>query len=141
MSSGGLVPSEAWAAASAGAAPSASARSTPLARSGVDPMWTSATRSPCTAAPTIAQSMARLVNFWNDHPAWAGLGTRISVSSSSGSSAVEQALAGGAAPADAAAHAAEGTSPPEDINADREYREHLARVLVARGLAEARSRA
>ena len=56
-------------------------------------------------------------------------------------SAVEQALAGGAAPADAAAHAAEGTSPPEDINADREYREHLARVLVARGLAEARSRA
>jgi carbon-monoxide dehydrogenase medium subunit len=55
--------------------------------------------------------------------------------------AVEQALAGGAAPADAAAHAAEGTSPPEDINADREYREHLARVLVARGLAEARSRA
>jgi carbon-monoxide dehydrogenase medium subunit len=55
--------------------------------------------------------------------------------------AVEQALAGGAAPADAAAHAAEGTSPPEDINADREYREHLARVLVARGLAESRSRA
>ncbi|HXZ77589.1 MAG TPA: xanthine dehydrogenase family protein subunit M, partial [Streptosporangiaceae bacterium] len=47
---------------------------------------------------------------------------------------------GGAAPAEAAAHAAEGTSPPEDINADREYREHLARVLVARGLAEARSR-
>ena len=56
-------------------------------------------------------------------------------------SAVEQALAAGAAPGDAAAHAAEGTSPPEDINADREYREHLARVLVARGLAEARSRA
>jgi carbon-monoxide dehydrogenase medium subunit len=56
-------------------------------------------------------------------------------------SAVEQALAGGAAPADAAAHAAEGTSPPDDINADRGYREHLARVLVARGLAESRSRA
>jgi carbon-monoxide dehydrogenase medium subunit len=56
-------------------------------------------------------------------------------------SAVEQALASGAAPADAAAHAAEGTSPPEDINADRSYREHLARVLVARGLAEARTRA
>ncbi len=55
-------------------------------------------------------------------------------------SAVERALAGGAAPADAAAHAAEGTSPPEDINADRGYREHLARVLVARGLAESRSR-
>jgi aerobic carbon-monoxide dehydrogenase medium subunit len=55
-------------------------------------------------------------------------------------SAVERALAGGAAPADAAAQAAEGTSPPEDINADRSYREHLARVLVGRGLAEARSR-
>jgi carbon-monoxide dehydrogenase medium subunit len=56
-------------------------------------------------------------------------------------SGVERALAGGAAPADAAAHAAEGTSPVEDINADRDYREHLARVLVGRGLAEARSRA
>jgi aerobic carbon-monoxide dehydrogenase medium subunit len=55
-------------------------------------------------------------------------------------SAVERALAGGAAPADAAAHAAEGTSPPEDINGDRGYREHLARVLVARGLAESRAR-
>src|SRR5262249_953264 len=55
--------------------------------------------------------------------------------------AVEQALAGGAAPADAAAHAADGTSPPEDNNADREDRGHLARVLVARGLAGARSRA
>jgi aerobic carbon-monoxide dehydrogenase medium subunit len=54
--------------------------------------------------------------------------------------AVEQALAAGAAPADAAAHAAEGTSPVADINADRPYREHLARVLVARGLAEAQSR-
>ena len=56
-------------------------------------------------------------------------------------SAVELALADGAAPADAAAHAAEGTSPVEDINANRDYREHLARVLVGRGLAEARSRA
>jgi aerobic carbon-monoxide dehydrogenase medium subunit len=54
--------------------------------------------------------------------------------------AVEQALAAGMAPVQAAAHAAEGTSPVEDINADRPYREHLARVLVARGLAEARSR-
>jgi aerobic carbon-monoxide dehydrogenase medium subunit len=53
--------------------------------------------------------------------------------------AVERALAGGAAPAEAAAHAAEGTSPVADINADRPYREHLARVLVARGLAEAHS--
>jgi carbon-monoxide dehydrogenase medium subunit len=56
-------------------------------------------------------------------------------------SAVEQALTDGATPADAAAHAAEGTSPADDINADRGYREHLARVLVGRALAESRSRA
>ena len=54
--------------------------------------------------------------------------------------AVEHALAGGAAPADAAAHAAEETSPVNDVNADRRYRQHLARVLVARALAESRSR-
>jgi aerobic carbon-monoxide dehydrogenase medium subunit len=53
---------------------------------------------------------------------------------------VEQALAEGAAPRDAAAHAAEGSSPPEDINADRRYRQHLARVLVGRALEESRSR-
>ena len=53
---------------------------------------------------------------------------------------MEQALAGGAAPADAAAHAAKGTSPVDDVNADRGYRQHLARVLVARALAESRSR-
>jgi carbon-monoxide dehydrogenase medium subunit len=56
-------------------------------------------------------------------------------------SAAEQALAGGAGPREAAAHAAEGSSPPEDINADRRYREHLARVLVRRALEESRSRA
>jgi aerobic carbon-monoxide dehydrogenase medium subunit len=53
---------------------------------------------------------------------------------------VEQALAEGAGPRDAAALAAQGSSPPEDINADRRYREHLARVLVARALEESRSR-
>jgi aerobic carbon-monoxide dehydrogenase medium subunit len=54
--------------------------------------------------------------------------------------AVEAALAGGASPADAAAHAAEGTSPADDIRATRAYREHLARVLVSRALTEASSR-
>ena len=54
---------------------------------------------------------------------------------------VEAALADGAAPADAAAHAADGTSPASDIRASREYREHLARVLVSRALTEAASRA
>jgi carbon-monoxide dehydrogenase medium subunit len=47
---------------------------------------------------------------------------------------VEQALAGGATPAAAAVHAAEGTEPSADLNATPEFREHLARVLVRRAL-------
>jgi aerobic carbon-monoxide dehydrogenase medium subunit len=54
--------------------------------------------------------------------------------------ATEAALAGGASAADAAAHAAEGTSAADDIRATRAYREHLARVLVSRALTEASSR-
>jgi carbon-monoxide dehydrogenase medium subunit len=49
-------------------------------------------------------------------------------------SAVEQALASGASVTDAAQLAAEGTEPGEDIHADREYRQHLARVLTERAL-------
>jgi carbon-monoxide dehydrogenase medium subunit len=48
--------------------------------------------------------------------------------------AAEQALAAGASPAEAAEQAAEGTSPGEDLHADREYRCHLARVLTRRAL-------
>ena len=48
--------------------------------------------------------------------------------------AVEGALAGGASAADAAAHAAEGTSPPSDVNGSAAYRAHLAQVLVRRAL-------
>ena len=51
--------------------------------------------------------------------------------------AVEQALAGGASAADAAQHAADGTSPSADLNASVEYRQHLARVLVRRALEQA----
>jgi aerobic carbon-monoxide dehydrogenase medium subunit len=54
---------------------------------------------------------------------------------------VEEALAAGTAPADAAARAAEGTSAAADIRASREYREHLARVLTSRALSEAAARA
>jgi carbon-monoxide dehydrogenase medium subunit len=50
-------------------------------------------------------------------------------------SAVEDAFAGGASPADAAAHAAEGSEAPSDPNASSAYREHLARVLTERALA------
>ncbi len=56
-------------------------------------------------------------------------------------SGVEQALADGTGPRDAAGHAAEGTHPPEDLTAGRAYREHLARVLVGRALDEAHARA
>jgi aerobic carbon-monoxide dehydrogenase medium subunit len=48
--------------------------------------------------------------------------------------AAEQALAGGASPAEAAALAAEGTEPGDDIHADGAYRRHLARVLTRRAL-------
>jgi carbon-monoxide dehydrogenase medium subunit len=51
--------------------------------------------------------------------------------------AVEAALAAGASAADAAAVADEGTAPSADLNASEEYRRHLARVLVRRGLEEA----
>jgi carbon-monoxide dehydrogenase medium subunit len=54
--------------------------------------------------------------------------------------AVESALASGASAADAAALAAEGTNAGSDIHATKEYREHLARVLVRRALNEASSR-
>ncbi|WP_370943510.1 xanthine dehydrogenase family protein subunit M [Amycolatopsis sp. cg5] len=54
---------------------------------------------------------------------------------------VEQALVGQPATAEAitaaATHAAEGTSPPVDGNADVEYRQQLARVLTGRALASA----
>ncbi len=52
--------------------------------------------------------------------------------------AVEEALETGASAADAAAVAAEGMNPPEDLNGDAEYRNHLARVLVERAITQAR---
>ncbi|HEX2039329.1 MAG TPA: xanthine dehydrogenase family protein subunit M [Acidimicrobiales bacterium] len=51
--------------------------------------------------------------------------------------AVEEALASGASPADAATVADQGTEPPADLNASTEYRRHLARVLVRRALERA----
>ncbi|HYZ38690.1 MAG TPA: xanthine dehydrogenase family protein subunit M [Pseudonocardiaceae bacterium] len=54
---------------------------------------------------------------------------------------VEQALIGQPATAEtiraAAEHAAEGSSPMSDGNADADYREHLARVLTGRAVAAA----
>lgn len=51
--------------------------------------------------------------------------------------AVEAALAAGAGSDEAAEVAAEGTDAPHDRHATREFREHLARVLVRRALAAA----
>lgn len=54
---------------------------------------------------------------------------------------VEEALLGRPATPEsirtAAAHAAEGTSPPTDANGDAEYRQHLARVLTDRAVTAA----
>jgi carbon-monoxide dehydrogenase medium subunit len=47
---------------------------------------------------------------------------------------VEDAVAGGASPADAASHTADGTAPPSDVSGSGEYRAHLAQVLVQRAL-------
>jgi aerobic carbon-monoxide dehydrogenase medium subunit len=56
-------------------------------------------------------------------------------------SAAEQALAGGDATDDAiraaCEHAADGTSPPADLSAQPDYRQHLARVLSARAVGRA----
>jgi carbon-monoxide dehydrogenase medium subunit len=55
--------------------------------------------------------------------------------------AVEQALIGADATAEAirsaAAHAADGTMPPTDANADADFRRHLAGVLTRRAVAAA----
>jgi aerobic carbon-monoxide dehydrogenase medium subunit len=51
--------------------------------------------------------------------------------------ATERALDAGATAREAAAHAADGLDPPEDLNASGEYRRHLAQVLVRRALEEA----
>jgi len=48
--------------------------------------------------------------------------------------ATEEALAGGASIADAAALADQGTTPVADMHADEEYRRHLARLLTRRAL-------
>jgi aerobic carbon-monoxide dehydrogenase medium subunit len=59
--------------------------------------------------------------------------------------AVEQALTGQPATAEsfaaAAEHAAEGINPPSDLNASTEYKQHLARVLTRRALADAAANA
>jgi aerobic carbon-monoxide dehydrogenase medium subunit len=54
--------------------------------------------------------------------------------------AAEDALAGGASVADAAALVTDGTEPPTDLSGSSEYRAHVARVIARRALEEALSR-
>ncbi len=49
---------------------------------------------------------------------------------------VERAVAAGASASEAARHASDGLEPPTDVRASREYRQHLAEVLVRRALEE-----
>jgi carbon-monoxide dehydrogenase medium subunit len=51
--------------------------------------------------------------------------------------AVEQALAQGASPEEAAEHASDGLEPSGDLRASPEYKKHLARVLTKRAILQA----
>jgi carbon-monoxide dehydrogenase medium subunit len=69
-----------------------------------------------------------------------GSGTRVGLvnmdSRPTRAAAVEDAVGGGASAGDAAALAAHGLEPPDDLNASADYRRHLAQVLVRRALSE-----
>ena len=51
--------------------------------------------------------------------------------------AVEEALASGASPEEAAQHASDGLSPSADLRASPEYKLHLPRVLTRRAIEQA----
>lgn len=115
----------------------------------------------------VEVSMPKLGDGWGVHyekfhrvaQAWAIVGVAAAVHRSNGSitearigltnmgstpvraRATEQALAGASADASAisaaAAHAAEGTDPPADLNGQADYRAHLARVLTRRAVTKA----
>ena len=83
------------------------------------------------------QKFVRRANDWAIVGA-AAYGGRVALASMGGTPlrarATEEALSGGATAAEAAALAAEGTSPGYDFHADADYRGHLARVLTRRAL-------
>jgi carbon-monoxide dehydrogenase medium subunit len=109
--------------------------------------------------PKLGGWSAHYEKFHRSAQAWAVVGVAAAVRRDNGSvaearvgltnmgstpvraGAVEQALAGGDASAEAfgraAEHAAEGTSPASDLSAQADYREHLARVLTKRALVAA----
>jgi carbon-monoxide dehydrogenase medium subunit len=83
------------------------------------------------------QKFVRRANDWAivGVAAWGG---RVALASMGGTplraTATEEALRSGASVTEAAALAAEGTSPGYDFHADADYRKHLARVLTRRAL-------
>jgi carbon-monoxide dehydrogenase medium subunit len=83
-------------------------------------------------------AVAALVRRQNGSIAEARIGLTNMGSTPLRASAVESALAGADASPDAigaaAERAAEGTSPPTDLSAHADYREHLARVLTRRAV-------
>lgn len=86
-------------------------------------------------------AVAAAVRRENGHIAEARIGLTNMGPTPLRASATEAALSGAAASADAVAaasrSAAEGTSPSSDLNAQADYREHLARVLTRRAVAAA----
>jgi aerobic carbon-monoxide dehydrogenase medium subunit len=98
----------------------------------------SAIRVPRAAgAPWGYQKFVRRANDWAIVGAAAYAG-RVALASMGGTPlrarGTEDALRSGASIADAAQLAAVGTTPGADFQADADYREHLARVLVRRAL-------
>ena len=86
-------------------------------------------------------AVAAVVRRENGHIAEARIGLTNMGPTPLRATAAEQALAGAAASADAvaeaASHAAEGTEPSSDLNAQADYRQHLARVLTRRAVSAA----
>ena len=82
--------------------------------------------------------MAAVVRASNGSIAEARIGLTNMGSTPLRAAAVESALAGADASAEAigaaAEHAAEGTSAPSDLSGKADYREHLARVLTKRAV-------
>jgi carbon-monoxide dehydrogenase medium subunit len=89
------------------------------------------------AVPWGYQKFVRRANDWAIVGV-AAYGKRVALASMGGTPlrarATEDALRAGASVAEAAALAAEGTSPGYDFHADVDYRQHLARVLTKRAL-------
>ena len=86
-------------------------------------------------------AVAAAVRRENGHIAEARIGLTNMGPTPLRATAAEQALAGATASAEAvaeaASHAAEGTEPSSDLNAQADYRQHLAQVLTRRAVSAA----